>query len=436
MNSQTTQTDSVVPPEPLVCWVGLDWADQKHCLNVRTLPNGPGRQSFVEQTPEALDQFFFQLHAQHPKGRIAVGIEQSRGPVLYALLKYEFLVIYPVNPRALADYRRAFAVSGAKGDPRDADLLAEMVSLHADRLRPLLTEEPLTRQLRLLTEHRRDFVADRTQASNRLTAALKCYFPLALEMVGESLTDQLGRDFLRRWPNLAKLKKAKPEVLRSFFFRHNSRSEEAITARLEALAKAKPLTEDSALVKPLQFQVDRLVAQLETLAETIQQYDQRIKELFAQHSEAWLFKDLPGAGPALAPRLAAGFGTIRANFPSSNELLCFSGVAPVQKQSGTQNVIHFRYARPLFLHQTMVEFAKCSIARSAWAKMLYEQERKNGKGKWAAIRKVAFKWLRILWRCWQNRTPYDETTYLMQLKEHGVALYASLYEAAPGKITA
>jgi len=428
MKSQSPQTESVTQPLPTLCWVGLDWADQKHCLNVRTTPRGPGQRSFVEQKPEALDEFFLQLHAQHPQGRIAVAIEQSRGPALYALLKYDFLVIYPVNPRSLADYRRAFNVSGAKDDPRDADLLAELVALHADRLRALQIEEPLTRQLRLLTEQRRNFVADRTQASNRLTATLKCYYPLALTMVGESVSDPLALEFLRRWPNLATLKKAKPEVLRGFFYKHNSRSEEVIDARLEALAKAKPLTEDPALVEPLQFQAQRLVAQLQTLAQTISAYDQRIAEVFAQHSEAWLFKDLPGAGPVMAPRLAAAFGTIRTNFATCEDLLCFSGVAPVKKQSGTQQVVHFRYARPLFLHQSFVEFTKCSIGQCEWARLLYDQERKNKKSKWAAIRKVAFKWVRILWRCWQDRQPYDQARYLRQLKEHGVTLYATLYE--------
>lgn len=429
MNSQTKQTQS--DPPPVVCWVGLDWADQKHCLSVRTSPGGPARQSFVEQKPEALDEFFLRLQVQHPTGRIAVAIEQSRGPVLYALLKYEFLVIYPVNPRSLADYRRAFKVSGAKGDPGDADLRCELACLHADRLRALETEEPLTRQLRLLTEHRRQFVEDRTQVSNRLTAALKCYYPLALERVGENLSEALGLDFLRRWPNLAVLQKAKPEVLRQFFQKHNCRSETAIAARLEALAKAKPLTEDPALIQPLQFQALRLVAQLKSLAQTITQYEERIQKVFGSHSEAWLFDALPGAGPALAPRLAAAFGTIRANFPSSQDLLCLSGVAPVQKQSGTQNLIHFRYARPIFLHQTMVEFAKCSIGHSPWAKIFYDHARKKGQGRWAAIRKLAFKWGRILWRCWQDRKAYDETRYLRQLQAHGVALYASLYEGLP-----
>jgi transposase len=434
MDKEMTQTNSTQPAQPtepstpIVCWLGLDWADKKHCLVVRTATGAKPCRHLVEHKPEALDAWFLQLHAQHPKGRIAVAIEQSRGPVLYALMKYDFLAIYPVNPRCLADYRRAFKISGAKDDPLDADLLCELVCLHADRLRMLAIEDVPTRQLRLLVEARRAFVEDRTGLSNRLGATLKCYYPAALEMIGEDLSSPMSLEFLRRWPNLAKLKSAKADTLRGFFYAHNSRSEERINQRLEALKQAVPLTEDPALIEPLQLQMERLVQQLRTLNQTIEHYDLRIKRIFAQHAEAWLFKDLPGCGPALAPRLAAAFGTIRANFQSANDLLCFSGVAPVKKESGGQRVVQFRYARPIFYHQSIVEFAKCSIGQCAWARLLYDQQIAKGKSRWAAIRMVAFKWLRILWRCWQDRTAYDENKYLRSLQRDGVQLYRSLYQ--------
>jgi len=409
----------------------LDWADKKHCLVVRTAGVAKPETHLVEHKPEALDAWFLKLRQDHPQGRIAVAIEQSRGPVLYALMKYDFLALYPVNPRCLADYRRAFKVSGAKDDPLDADLLSELVYLHADRLRALTIEDLPTRQLRLLVEARRGFVDDRTGFSNRLGATLKCYYPLALELLGEDLTTPMALDFLRRWPNLAQLKSARPGTLRGFFYSHNSRSEDKIAQRLKTINQAAPLTEDPALVEPLQLQMERLVQQLRTLNQTIDQYDARIAAVFAQHTEGWLFKPLPGCGEVLAPRLAAAFGTIRANFESSDDLLCFSGVAPVKKESGGLKIVHFRYARPIFLHQSIVEFAKCSIGHCEWARLLYEHQLGKGKSRWAAIRVVAFKWLRVLWRCWQERQPYDEITYLRSLQRDGVELYRSLYEGLP-----
>lgn len=424
------------PPPPVVCWVGLDWADQKHCLAVRTDPSGPAQMHYLDQKPEQLDEFFLDLRARNPLGRIAVAIEQSRGPVLYALMKYDFLVLYPVNPRTLADYRRAFKVSGAKDDPLDADLLCELACRHADRLRPLVLEDESTRKLRLLTEARRGFVDERTELSNRLGAALKCYYPLALEVVGENLASPMALELLRRWPNLAQLQAAKPGVLRAFFYGHHSRSEDKLLARLEAIRKARPLTEDPALLEPLQLQAQRLGAHLRIVQQTIAQYDERIQQVFATHSQAWLFAPLPGAGPVLAPRLAAVFGTIPANFEAALDLLSFTGVAPVRKQSGGQEVVHFRYARPIFLHQSIVEFAKCSVGQCDWARLLYDHQLNKGNSKWMAIRKVSFKWVRILWRCWQAKEPYDETKYLRSLQRDGVELYRSLYEALPPLPTA
>jgi transposase len=432
MTNDATQIDSAAPAPtlaPIVCWVGLDWADQKHCLVVRTAPGAAPRRHFVDHKPEALDAWFLQLRKEFPQGRIAVALEQSRGPVLYALMKYDFLALYPVNPRCLADYRRAFKISGAKDDPLDAELLAELVCLHADRLRVLTVEDVPTRQLRLLVEARRGFVDDRTGFSNRLGAVLKAYYPVAWELLGETLASSMALEFLRRWPNLARLKAAKPAALRAFFYKHNSRSEERIAERLESVKAATPLTEDPALIEPLQLQMERLVQQLRALNQTVDQYDQRIKAVFAQHTEAWLFKDLPGCGPVLAPRLAAAFGTIRANFKSARDLLCFSGVAPVKKESGNQKVVHLRYARPLFYHQTIVEFAKCSIAKCQWARLLYEDQVSKGKRRWTAIRMVAYKWVRILWRCWQDRQPYEESKYVQSLQRDGVELYRSLFQA-------
>jgi transposase len=431
MNTDITQStispSDSAPPPPIVCWLGLDWADQKHCMVVRTAPDAAPKTHTVEHKPEVFDEFFLHLHIQHPQGRIAVAIEQARGATLYALLKFDFVVIYPINPRSLADYRRAFKISGTKDDPLDADLLCELICRHADRLRPLVVEDLATRQLRLLAEARRTFVEDRTLLSNRLGATLKSYYPLVRELFPEELAAPMVLEFLRRWPNLAKLKAAKSSTLRTFFYAHNSRSEERIAQRLKAIAQAKPLTEDPALVAPLQLQMTHLVDSLRNVQRVVAVYDRNIDEVFATHSEAWLFSPLPGAGPVLAPRLAAAFGTIRGNFESAIDFLCFSGVAPVRKQSGNLELIHFRYARPIFLHQTIVEFAKCSMGKCEWARLVYEHQLKKGKTKWAAIRVVAFKWVRILWRCWTDRQPYDEQKYLRSLEAHGVELFASLY---------
>jgi transposase len=420
---------SEAPATPLV-WVGLDWADQKHCAVVRP-PAGAASRHWIEQKAEALDAFFLQLHQEHPGARLAVCLEQARGPVIYALLKYEFVLIYPINPRSLADFRRAFALSGAKSDERDADLLCEFGCKHHERLRPIRPEDPLTRQLRLEVEARRDFVDERTALTNQLTAALKAFYPLVLALFGDGVHAPLVLEFLRRWPNLRQLKGARPAVLRAFFYKHNSRSEARIEERLEAIAQASPLTEDAALIAPLELKVQCLVRQIAAVEKSIAEFEARIECTFKKHSAYALAASLPGAGRVLGPRLAALFGTRRENWADAGELQRWTGVAPVRKQSGHSCVVQFRRARPRFIHQTLIEFAKCSIPQCDWARVLYEHQLSKGKSRFAAIRTVAFKWLRILFRCWQKDTAYDETKYLQSLRRRGINLYASLYANLP-----
>jgi transposase len=236
----------------------------------------------------------------------------------------------------------------------------------------------------------------------------------------------MAGEFLRRWPTLAELRRAKPQTVRSFFYAHHSRSELLIQERLDAIATATPLTEDPALIEPMVLQVLTLCRQIAAVQHGIAEYDQRIAAVFARHPHAKLFENLPGAGPTLAPRLAALFGTAPDNWEHPDDLISFTGVGPVRRQSGKQSSVHFRWVRPKFIHQSVIEFAKCSIPKCAWARVLYDDLIARGKGRWMAIRVIAFKWLRILWRCWTDGTQYDEQRYLASLHRRGLKLYDSL----------
>jgi transposase len=417
------------PAKDIVLWAGVDWADEKHCL-VTCLPDGSdSKLHWIDQKPEKLDDFFLGLREKYPTGRIAVVLEQSRGALLYALLKYPFLGLYPVNPRCLADFRKAMNASGAKSDGPDADLLCELGCKHGERLRELELQDEATRQLVLLNEHRRGMVDDQTALSNQLGSALKCYYPLLLELFEDDLVAPIALDFMERWPNLAAAQKAKPGVLQAFFHKHNCRSEEKIQARIKAIGEAKPLTEDAAIISCMQLLVQTLIVRLRAVQSSIARYDERIKVVFASHAKAQVFTSFPAAGPVLGPRLAAAFGTSLANFPDANSMLCLSGVAPVQIQSGKSKVVNWRWARPKFLHQTFVEYARTSVLFCPWARAFFKHHSEKGWGKFRIYRALAFKWIRILWRCWTDNIPYDEAKYLAGLQKRGVQLYASLYPA-------
>ena len=155
---------------------------------------------------------------------------------------------------------------------------------------------------------------------------------------------------------------------------------------------------------------------LKALNGAITSLDQNIGEQLPRHPEAGLFAGLPGAGPVLFPRLIVAFGTRRDRFQSAAELAAYSGIAPVTRQSGNSQSVHFRFACPKFLRQTFHEFAAHSVAKSQWARQFYEQQRNKGKRHHAVVRSLAFKWIRVLFRCWKDRRPYDEARYVESLE--------------------
>jgi hypothetical protein len=181
---ETVASETTAAAPEVVAWIGLDWADQRHEIRLQAADSAHTESFTVEQKPEALQAWVTQLRARFPQGMIALALEQSRGAVIYGLMHYDFFLLYPVQPKTVARYREAFASSGAKSDASDAGLLLELVRTHRDRLRAWRPDDALTRQLRLLVEHRRKTVAERTRLSNRLTALLKTYFPQALTWAG------------------------------------------------------------------------------------------------------------------------------------------------------------------------------------------------------------------------------------------------------------
>jgi transposase len=128
------------------------------------------------------------------------------------------------------------------------------------------------------------------------------------------------------------------------------------------------------------------------------------------------------AGPTFAPRLLVAFGEHRDRFPTASSLQKSSGIAPVMERSGNKAWVHWRYSCSKFVRQTFVEWAAQTIPRSFWAKAFYESHRARGARDQAALRALAFKWIRILHRCWLDRVPYDESRYLMALQKRGAPL--------------
>lgn len=401
--------------------IGIDWADRKHDVcEIPANSNSP-TYSVIRHTPQSIQHWAMGLLQRYPNQQVAVCCELKKGPLIYALAKYSHITVFPVNPATVAQYRKAFANSGAKDDPSDALIQAEILTLHRKKLNAIAPDSASIRALAQLTEYRRKLVQDRVDLINKITATLKNYYPQVLDWFKEK-DSLIFCDFIQKWPSLQSVKKARKSTLLTFFNHHHSRYKTVNEKRIDDIKSALALTDDMGVIEPNQIFIELLIPQLKVLITSIDQMDKEIKQRYAQQVDRKIFDSLPGAGAQLAPRLLVAFGSDRSRYNDASEIHKFAGIAPVIERSGKKTRTHWRYSCPKFLRQTFVEWAGLSIRYSFWAKAYYQQQSAKGKPHNTIIRSLAFKWIRIVFRCWKNKTPYDESTYLAALKERNSPL--------------
>ena len=411
------------PDQSYAAVIGIDWADQKHDICLKAAGSNEREHSVIVHRPEAIERWACGLRERFAGRPIAVCLEIARGPLVSALQRYEFLVLFPVNPSTLASYRSTFCVSGAKDDPTDAELALELLLRHPEKLCVLRPQSAAMRKLEKLVEQRRMLVDEVRRVTNRMTAALKEYFPQVLEWFKDKDT-VVFCDFVTRWPTLKQAQRARKARLCAFFHEHNVRYRHIVEQRVQSIMAASPLTDDTSIIGPNSLLVISLAQQLRVLLQSVERFDAEIAAVAPTLADYDLFAGLPGAGPVFAPRLLAAFGEQRERFESANQMQSYVGVAPVTERSGNKCWVHWRLRCPKFVRQTFVEWAAHSIPYCYWAEAYYRRQRAKGSSHQAALRALAFKWMRIVYRCWHTRTPYDEATYLSALKRRGSPLMA------------
>jgi len=359
-----------VSHEAFAAFVGIDWADAKHDVCLQPAGSATCECFQLEHTPEAIDAWVTTLRTRFNGQPVAICLELNKGPIVSALRKYDFLVLFPLNPLTLARYREAFTPSRAKDDPTDAALQLELLLTHRDKLQPLQPQSPTMRALAQLVEHRRRVVGDKVRITNRLTSTLKNYFPHVLHWFQEKDT-AIFCDFLSRWPTLKAVQLARRSTLDTFFRAHHVRYADVIAQRIQAIKAATPLTTDAGVIAPNALLAQALIAQLRVTLQAIADFDTAIAQCAQNHPDFSLFQALPGAGPVFASRLLVAFGEQRERYASAAELQKYAGIAPVTERSGKKSWVHWRLQCPKFLRQTFVEWAAESIRHSFWAQLYY-----------------------------------------------------------------
>lgn len=421
------------PTCPFDLVIGLDRSDRKADLYLVDPSSGKTQPRTIGTSPEKLHDWLLQLRQEHPQARVAICLEQPAVSLILFLEAYHWITLYAINPITLQKFREAFVTSRAKDDDKDAQYLAELLCSHHHKFKPWQPDDAQTRRLQQLVRHRRAVVDERTALSNRLKALLKQYFPQALDLCGEDLWRPLATAFLLKWPTLQSVQKAKTDKLKTFYYLHGSRSQKLIAQRLKGIEKAVPLTDEIAVLESHSLRAQLICRELQLLHQRIAEFDQKIAEAFKAHEDRDIFASLPGAGPVWAPRLLATLGSERQRYAQASNLQRFSGIAPVTKQSGGKCHIHRRYRCPTFFKQTFHEYAKESILHSRWAAAYYLQQTQKGCAHHTAVRALAYKWQRIIWKCWHTRTPYREELYEAALTKNGSPLVALFDQIEVGK---
>jgi transposase len=399
-------------------FVGIDWADQHHDVVVidehgkqldkkRVAHSAEGLAELVEFLQRIGD---VRQHADH----VACILETNKGLLITALLEAG-LPVYPVNPKTLEKWRKP---SGAKTDTIDAFLLARKGRSDLDQLRRLEPDSSLVQELKQLTRDQDGLIQMQTRLVNQLTACLKAYYPVALELFSK-LHQAATLTFLQAYPTLEAAQAASEAellvVLQTTPFPGAKAKARAIWQQVH-----RPhLQADAITTRTKSRLMLALVHQLAAVVEAIAAYDAEVERLFLTHPDAALFASLPGAGKRLAPRLLAQWGDDRTRYQDASSVQALAGTAPVVFQSGKFAKVHRRYACNKVLRNACHQFAWQSTRAEPWALAYYQRKRQEGKTHTVALRSLANQWVRILFAAWMNRQTYESAIFLAAQQAHG-----------------
>jgi len=388
-------------------YVGIDWASAVHAVCAL---DGSGRRKarfLVEHTEEGLDRMVDRLGSFGDRARVPVAIERPDGVLVDRLLEAGHPVV-PVKPAAIKAYRSGETPSGAKSDPGDAEVIAEYLRLRVDRLRVLRPFSEHTLALRQTTRTRTRLVRRRVRATNHLEATLDLLWPGALAAFPDLTTQVAGR-FLSRYPSPEAAAHLGPKRMAGFLGRvgysgTNYRSADQILALLRgapAGVGSGPLSEGCEAV--VLAQVEAMVS----LCNAIRTLDRSIGSQLDEHPDAEIFLSLPHSGKVNAAQMLAEWGNCREAYETPDAVAALAGMSPVTRASGKHRVVAFRWACNKWLRSSIATFADNSRHGSPWAAEVYRRAVERDCSHPHAVRVLGRAWVRVIWRCWVDGTPYD-----------------------------
>jgi transposase len=390
-------------------YVGLDWASREHAVCAID-ERGAVKASFtVAHSAAGMTELAGRLRKLAPPGELRVAIERPTGLVVDTLVEEGFVVV-PLHPNAVKASRPRYSAAQGKTDAADAYLLADLLRTDGHRFRALSPLSDELKALRGLVRVRDDLVAQRVALGNQLRCLLDEFWPGAAAVFAD-VDSPIALEFLDRYPTPQSAASLGEKRMAAFVARHGycgrrSAAEllerlrdapKSLAGELESEAKGECVRALVAVVRPLVAQIQTLTASVEHAVEA--------------HADGKIVTSLFRSGRVCAAQILAELGDDRARFASADQLAAEAGAAPVTRESGKHRAVSFRWACNKRLRVAMGCLADISRHTSPWAHALYQRARDRGCDHPHAVRVLARAWCRVLWSCWQKRTPYDPSKH-------------------------
>lgn len=395
-------------------FVGIDWSDLHHDVAVIDEKGKELKYFTIPHNRKGMELLKEKLLGTDPnQENFACLVETKNGLLVQFLLEAGFPV-YPLNPKVV-DYRRK--PSGAKSDPIDARLLANIGRSDLVQLKRLKPDTELISELKLLTRDQDGLIQESTRLTNKLIACLKEYYPVALEFFSRP-TLPVALEFFKRYPTLELVREATVPEIAAFLKKHKHPRPNQTAVSIWQKAQEPQLKASAPTVRAKCRLMLALVGQLEVVQEQISAYDEEINRLFQLHSDGRIFASLPGAAGRLAPRLLAEWGDDRERYENAAVVQALAGTSPVLFQSGKYRFARQRKSCVKPFRRAAHLFAFVSVRWVPWAREYYDTKRRQGKTHHEALRALANIWVRIIFAMWKNRTCYDEATFITARARH------------------
>jgi transposase len=388
-----------------VFYAGIDWAAETHAVCVLDAAGKGVARFTIAHSAEGLDRLVRRLAGLGDPADIPVAIERPSGRLVDVLLEAGHPVV-PVSPNAIKTWRDGEVLSGAKSDAGDAEVIAEYLRLRQHRLRVAAPYSEQTKALRTVVRTRDDLVDMRVAAVNQLAALLDAHWPGAKAIFAD-LDSRIALEFLTRYPTAASAAQMTEQDIAAFCAELGYSGKRPASVLLARLRSAPAGTTSTALTTAVHHAVLALVSVLKAVTAAIKDLDRSTAARLGEHPDAKIFTSLPRSGQISAAQVLAEWGDCRPAYEHPDAVAALAGVTPVTKESGKHRAVHFRWACNKRFRKAVTIFADNSRHASPWAAHIYAQARASGKDHPHAIRILARAWIRVIWACWVNGTPYD-----------------------------